>query len=165
MKHHAYKGLMAATLAAAFIGFAVGQAQADQTRSLTSVKTVTLPSGAVEVDMTLNQAAPKPLSFSVDHPAMIVLDLPGTGVGLSQNQKMFNVGDLTSVQVAATSSRTRVVLNLQSMTAYKTRIDGNHVYVTLGGGKSFWAQVGQFIRCPPTSDRHGLDRCPFPSHA
>ncbi len=136
MKHHAYKGLIAATLAAAFIGFAGGQARADQTRSLKSIKTVTLPSGAVEVDMTLNQAAPKPLSFSVDQPAMIVLDLPGTGVGLSQNQKMFNVGDLTSVQVAATSDRTRVVLNLQSMTAYNTRVDGNHVYVTLGGGKS-----------------------------
>ena len=86
--------------------------------------------------MTLSQAAPKPLSFSVDQPAMIVLDLPGTGVGLAQNQQMFNVGDLTSVQVAAASNRTRVVLNLQQMTAYKTRIDGNHVYVTLGGGKS-----------------------------
>lgn len=136
MKHHAYKSLIVAVLAAAFVGFAGGQARADQTRSLTSIKTVSLPSGAVEVDMTLSQPAPKPLSFSVDQPAMIVLDLPGTGVGLPQNQQMFNVGDLTSVQVAAASGRTRVVLNLQAMTAYKTRIDGNHVYVTLGGGKS-----------------------------
>jgi type IV pilus assembly protein PilQ len=136
MKHHAYKSLIVAVLAAAFVGFAGGQARADQTRSLTSIKTVSLSSGAVEVDMTLSQPAPKPLSFSVDQPAMIVLDLPGTGVGLPQNQQMFNVGDLTSVQVAAASGRTRVVLNLQAMTAYKTRVDGNHVYVTLGGGKS-----------------------------
>lgn len=136
MKHYAYKGLIVAVMATAFIGFAGRQARADQTRSLTSIKTVSLPNGSVEVDMTLSHAAPKPLSFSVDQPAMIVLDLPGTGVGLSQNQQMFNVGDLTSVQVAATSDRTRVVLNLQSMTAYKTRVDGNHVYVTLGSGKS-----------------------------
>ncbi len=136
MKHYAYKSLVAATLIAAFVSFAGRQAQADQARSLTSIKTVSLPNGAVEVDMTLNQSAPKPLSFSVDKPAMIVLDLPGTSMGLAQNQQMFNVGDLTSVQVASTSNRTRVVLNLQDMTAYKTRIEGNHVYVTLGGSKS-----------------------------
>ncbi|HYW76280.1 MAG TPA: type IV pilus secretin PilQ [Gammaproteobacteria bacterium] len=136
MKQYAYKSLVAATLIAAFVSFAGRQAQADQTRSLTSIKTVSLPNGAVEVEMTLSQSAPKPLSFSVDKPAMIVLDLPGTSVGLSQNQQMFNVGDLTSVQVAATSNRTRVVLNLQDMTSYKTHIDGNHVYVTLGGSKN-----------------------------
>lgn len=136
MKHPVYKSLVVAALVVTFAGFAVGRANAGQTRSLTSIKTVSLSGGAVEVDMTLSQPAPKPLSFSVNQPAMIVLDLPGTAVGLSSNQQTFNVGDLSSVQVAAASNRTRVVLNLSGMTSYKTRVKGNHVYVTLGTSSS-----------------------------
>lgn len=132
MRHYAIKGLIVAAALVALAGFAGPARAKQQSRSLTSIKTVSLSGGAVEVDLTLSQAAPKPLSFSVDQPAMIVLDLPGTAVGLEQNQQMVNVGDLTSVQVAAASDRTRVVLNLDQMTHYKTRIKGNHVYVTLG---------------------------------
>ncbi|MGH8127186.1 MAG: type IV pilus secretin PilQ [Gammaproteobacteria bacterium] len=142
MRHSIFNGLIAAITAAVLIGFAPGVARADQGRTLTSIKTIALAGGKVEVELTLSQAAPKPLSFSVDQPAMIVLDLPGTTIGLAQTQQSVNVGDLTSVQVAGTSNRARVVLNLDSMTPYHTRVDGQHVYITLGGGANQVAQSG-----------------------
>lgn len=135
MRHFAIKALVMAAAFAVVAGFVAPTARADQARSLKSIKTVSLSGGAVEVELTLDQAAPKPLSFSVDQPAMIVLDLPGTAADLAQNQQMVNLGDLTSVQVAAASGRTRVVLNLDTMTPYKTRVEGKQVYVTLGGSE------------------------------
>ena len=134
MRQHVFNGLIAALAAATLIGFTPATARGDQGqgRALTSIKTVSLQGGRVEVELTLSQAAPKPLSFSVNQPAMIVLDLPETGVSLAQTEKKINVGDLTSVQVASTSNRTRVVLNLDAMKPYHTRVEGQHVFITLG---------------------------------
>ncbi len=134
MRQHVFNGLIAVLAATALIGFMPTTARADQGqgRALTSIKTVSLQGGRVEVELTLSQAAPKPLSFSVNQPAMIVLDLPGTGVSLAETEKKVDVGDLTSVQVASTSNRTRVVLNLDAMKPYQTRVEGQHVFITLG---------------------------------
>ncbi len=143
MRQQLFNGLIAAITVVVLVGgFTVGVAQAAPSRTLTSIKTVSLAGGKVEVELTLSQTAPKPLSFSVNQPAMIVLDLPDTGVELTQTQQMLNIGALASVQVAATSNRTRVVLNLNEMTPYQTRVEGQHVYITLGGGTISVAQTG-----------------------
>ncbi len=129
--------LLAAAAASLFGAGPVLAAQAGGTapqRSLTAIKTVSLPGGRVEVDLKLDQSAPKPLSFSVDKPAMIVLDLPATGLGLANTHQSVNQGDLMNIQTASAGDRTRVVFNLNAMTAYETRVRGNHVYVTIGTG-------------------------------
>ncbi len=142
MRQQLFNGLIAAITVVALVGFTSGTARADPSRTLTSIKTVSLAGGKVEVELTLSQAAPKPLSFSVNQPAMIILDLPDTGIELAQTQQTLNVGALASVQVVATSNRTRVVLNLNEMTSYRTRVEGRHVYVTLGGETISVAQTG-----------------------
>ncbi|MGH8273167.1 MAG: type IV pilus secretin PilQ [Gammaproteobacteria bacterium] len=105
-------------------------------RTLDSIQTVALPGGKVEVDLKLSQPAPKPLSFSVNQPAMIVLDLPSTTPALAQSRRVVNVGDVTSVATASTQGKTRVVVNLASMQPYKARVRGNHVYVIVGGSSA-----------------------------
>ena len=142
MRQQLFNGLIAAITVVALVGFTSGVARADPSRTLTSIKTVSLAGGKVEVELTLSQAAPKPLSFSVNQPAMIVLDLPDTGIGLAQTRQTLDVGDLAGVQVAATRNRTRVVLNLNAMTPYRTRIEGRHVYITLGGETASVSQAG-----------------------
>ncbi|MGH8162472.1 MAG: AMIN domain-containing protein, partial [Gammaproteobacteria bacterium] len=104
-------------------------------RTLTSIKTVALAAGKVEVDLELSGAAPKPLSFSVDQPPMIVLDLAATTPALANSQRTVNVGDVTSVQTATAQGKTRVVVNLSGMVPYHTRVQGNHVYLIIGGGQ------------------------------
>lgn len=133
-------GRPSAVLAAALLALAAvaagAQTQTAPQRSLNSIRTVTLPGGRVEVDLGLNQTPPKPLSFSVAQPAMIVLDLPDTALSLPAGQRNQNVnaGDLTGIQAVEAQGRTRVVLNLGAMSAYQTRVEGNHVYVTVGAG-------------------------------
>lgn len=137
-QHHMLIRGMLTVAAMALLGaapaWAAGQDAPAPARSLTAIKTVSLPGGSVEVDLKLDKPAPKPLAFSVAQPAMIVLDLPDTALGLSGSTQDVNTGSLTRIQTAAAGGRTRVVLNLTAMTPYRTRVEGDHVYVTLGAG-------------------------------
>jgi type IV pilus assembly protein PilQ len=116
-------------------------------RALTAIKTVALPGGKVEVDLQLNRPAPKPLSFSVNQPAMIVLDLANTALERGQSRQAVNVGDVTGVETASAGGKARVVINLSGNAPYTTRVSGTHVYVIVGGGAqtvaSASSQAGQ----------------------
>jgi len=133
-------------LAAAAMTFTTARAASQDanspSRSLTAIKTISLPGGRVEADLTLSGAAPKPLAFSVNQPAMIVLDLPKTALGVSGHRQKVDTGVLSSIETAAAGDRTRVVLNLDAMAPYQTRVKGNHVYITVGGGHQTASAAG-----------------------
>ncbi|MGH8426573.1 MAG: AMIN domain-containing protein, partial [Gammaproteobacteria bacterium] len=136
--HKARTGFAGALIAALMIA-AAGQADAQSaapSRLLTSIRTVTLTGGGVEVDLVLSQTASKPLSYSVNQPAAIVLDLEGTGLGLPNDERnqSVNAGVLTGIQTVAVNGRVRVLLNLGAMVPYQTRVQGDHIYVTVGAG-------------------------------
>ncbi len=90
----------------------------------------------LQLVLTTSGPAPEPVSFTIDNPARIALDLPDTGLALAQRRIDVRSGGLDSVLAAESSNsgRSRLVLNLDHMMAYKTRVDGNHIYVTLGAG-------------------------------
>jgi len=125
-------------------------------RKLKAIQTIALPGGGVRVDLQLSQTPTKPLSFSVDRPAMIVLDLPDTYLAKPIRRSNINLGDLTAVETAAADGRTRVVLRLVSMSPYKTRISGNHVYVTIGAlvKVALQARSGATRTFGPVSGQH-----------
>jgi len=91
-----------------------------------------LPGQQVELRLRLNGAAPEPMSFTIDDPARISLDLPNTALGLESRRQEANVGPLTTILAAEANGRTRVVLNLNAMVPYQTRVEGDSVYVTIG---------------------------------
>ena len=93
----------------------------------------TLPGNKIELELKLSGAAPTPLSFTIDNPARIALDLPNTTLALPARRKDVGVGALATILAAESGGRTRVVLNLNSMVPYETRVAGNSVFVTLGG--------------------------------
>ena len=74
-----------------------------------------------------------PSSFSVHTPPRIALDLPGVSSGLSQGLVEVNQGNLRTVTVVEAGERTRVVLNLNRPSAYRTQVDGNALLVRLEG--------------------------------
>jgi type IV pilus assembly protein PilQ len=80
----------------------------------------------------LDGAAPEPMSFTIDDPARISLDLPNTTLALDARRQDANVGPLTTILAAEANGRTRVVLNLSSMVPYQTRVEGDSVYVRVG---------------------------------
>lgn len=85
---------------------------------------------ALRIDLKEPLTSPPP-GFSVANPAKIALDFQSTANGLGKNSQVFNQGDLRSMNVVQVGDRTRVVLNLVRNMNYKTRLDGNALYITL----------------------------------
>jgi type IV pilus assembly protein PilQ len=92
-----------------------------------------LPGDRVQVTLTLAGPATTPLSFTIDNPARIALDLPDTTNGLANKTRTINVGVARTISTAEARGRTRVVMNLTKLVPYDTRIDGNKLIVTVEG--------------------------------
>jgi type IV pilus assembly protein PilQ len=122
--------LWAAALVAALAGAPV-RAQ-DTALQLQDIQVQTLPGNRVELELKLSGTAPEPLSFTIDNPARIALDLPNTAIALPSRRRDVGAGGLASIMAAESGGRTRVVLNLDSMVPYETRVSGSSVIVTLG---------------------------------
>ena len=112
--------------------FAAG-AIAQEGRQLESIDVQALPGQVLEFRLQLNQAAPDPVSFSIDDPARIVVDLAGTDLALEERDRDVNLGAVANVQAAESGGRTRFVINLNTMVPFNTRVEGNAVVVQVGG--------------------------------
>jgi type IV pilus assembly protein PilQ len=112
------------------------------------------------VKFTLSEKASVPASFTVNNPPRIALDFPNTSNATGKNS--FAVGGsstLRSVNVVEVSGRTRVVLNMDKVSAYETRIDGNNLFLTLstvGGNLASSSNVStQFAAAPAAAAATG----------
>ncbi len=123
-----------------------------------------LPGQQVELRLRLSGPAPEPMSFTIDNPARISLDLPNTALALDSRRQDVNSGPLTTINTAEANGRTRVVLNLNEIVPYQTRVEGNSVYVTLGQAPgappqpAFAAQPAQQNAAPAAAAAVGSDR-------
>ena len=113
------------------LGTAVAQ---EPSNSLTDIEVQALPGNEIQLRLVLSGTAPKPLTFTIDQPARIALDLADTGLALGSRRRDVNIGALDTILVAEAGGRTRVVLNLDNIVPYRTRVEGNSVYVTLSAG-------------------------------
>lgn len=115
----------------AFVG--AGQAALAQgTNRLESIQASPISGNKVELTLRLSDTAPTPLTFTVDNPARIALDLPDTTVSMASRRIDVKQGALDTVNVAEANGRTRVVLNVDTLVPYETRVQGNTIVVTLG---------------------------------
>jgi type IV pilus assembly protein PilQ len=104
----------------------------DAGRRLENIEVQTLPGRRLEIRLQLNQAAPEPMSFSIDDPARIAIDLPDTALALASRRQDVNQGPVSTILTAEANGRTRVVLNMNAMSPYETRVAGDSVYITIG---------------------------------
>ena len=142
----------AALAQAALLLFWGAVASAQEGNRLQDIQVQSLPGDRVELRLIMSDMAPEPLDFTIENPARIALDLPNTALGLSQRRRDVNIGLLDTVLTAEANGRTRVVLNLDSMVEYTTRVSGNTVTVTLGDADSYSAGSTQFASAQ-SSDR------------
>jgi type IV pilus assembly protein PilQ len=129
------------------IGLLTPSAGAQEALRLEAIDVQPLAGQQVELRLRLSGAAPEPMSFTIDDPARISLDLPNTTLALDERRREANVGPLTTILAAEANGRTRIVLNLTAMVPYETRVEGNDVIVRLGQGPGatpvFTAQPSQ----------------------
>ncbi len=115
---------------AALAGFGPA-ALAQSTNRLESIQAQATAGNKVELTLRLAGDAPNPLTFTVDNPARIALDLPATSVAMTSRRVDVKQGVLDTVNVAEANGRTRVVLNVDSLVPYETRVQGNTIVVSL----------------------------------
>ncbi|MFK7888303.1 MAG: type IV pilus secretin PilQ, partial [Gammaproteobacteria bacterium] len=99
---------------------------------LLNIDAQALPGQQVELRLRTSGPAPEPLSFTIDNPARISLDLRDTALGLSSRRQDIGMGALRTVLAAEANGRTRIVLNLDTLVPYTTRVEGDTIIVLLG---------------------------------
>ena len=103
-----------------------------QANSLEEITYTSLPGDRVQVKLSMSEPAKKPLSFTINNPARIALDLAETNSNVPKSQAI-GVGIAQSIRAIEVKGRTRVILNLAQLVDYETVINGNDIIITLGG--------------------------------
>jgi type IV pilus assembly protein PilQ len=99
---------------------------------LESVDVQTLSSNQVQLKLHLSGPAPEPLPFTIDKPARIAFDLPNTSLALPSRRIDVRSGGVDSVVAAEANGRSRLVVNVEQLLPYTTKVEGNTIVVTLG---------------------------------
>jgi len=107
-------------------------ARAQDPLKLESVDVQTLSGQQVQLKLHLSGPAPEPLPFTIDKPARIAFDLPNTTLALTTRRFDVRSGGVDTVLAAEANGRTRLVVNVDSLMPYTTKVDGNNIIVTLG---------------------------------
>ena len=100
--------------------------------TLQSLDVVTLPGDRVELKLGFDEPVAAPRGYTIDQPARIALDLPGVTSRVGVKNRELGMGNARSLNIMEVKDRTRLIVNLDRLTPYRTRVEGNHVYVVLG---------------------------------
>jgi type IV pilus assembly protein PilQ len=116
--------------------------------------------GTQVITVVLKSAlANPPAGFSINTPPRIAFDFPNTSNGLGKSTQDFSNGDLRSANIVQAGNRTRLVINLDQMLSYNTRIEGNTVLITLQaktGDTATAVAATRFAEAQPAAQKHSL---------
>jgi type IV pilus assembly protein PilQ len=99
---------------------------------LQSIDVQTLLGQQVQLKLHMSGPAPEPLPFTIDKPARIAFDLPNTTLALASRRFDVRSGGVDTVLAAEANGRARLVVNVDNLMPYTTKVDGNDIIVTLG---------------------------------
>ena len=105
---------------------------AEAQNSITQIKIESNGTGNTVVRVGLAQKPVNfPVVFTTIDPPRIVLDFLNTKNNLTKLVQNHNEGNLLSTHIIQVEGRTRMVVNLNRMPSYDTRIDGNNLLITM----------------------------------
>ena len=144
---------MMGTMAFVALAAASFTARAADPVQLTSVDVQTLSGQQVQLKLHMSGPAPEPLPFTIDKPARIAFDLPNTTLALASRRFDVHSGGVDTVLAAEANGRARLVVNVDSLMPYSTKVDGNMIVVTLGQQPG--ADVGKPLQARATASSSG----------
>ncbi len=129
-----HKNRIATFAATALIAFAAisVRVHAAGLNKLEAIDVQTLSGQQVQLTLRMSGPAPQPLAFTIDKPARIALDLPDTTIAMASRRIDVRSGGVDTVLAAEANGRTRIVVDLDSLIPYATKVEGNTILVTLG---------------------------------
>ncbi|MDG1828995.1 MAG: type IV pilus secretin PilQ, partial [Luminiphilus sp.] len=106
------------------------------------------PGSKFEVRLDFSEAPPADYSaYTIEEPARIAIDFPGTKSGLDQKRFSLPFGNATGVLVLEAGDKTRLVLNLIKLVPYEAAISGNQLVLQVGQDSS-----GGYTKATPPSN-------------
>lgn len=103
--------------------------------SISTFNTAELPGERFEVRMQFTDAPPDPKGYTIEKPARIVFDFPDVVSALKDRRFPLAFDNAQSAMLLTTEGRTRLILNLNELTSYTTRKEGNFFVVEVGGSR------------------------------
>ena len=104
--------------------------------SLNKIDFAQLPGEKFEVRMMFDSAPPEPKGYTIEQPARIVLDFPDVSSALKERRFPLSVDNGQSAMILTNEGRTRLILNLNKLSSYQTRTEGNAFIVEVGAADS-----------------------------
>ena len=154
-----------ARLLGIFIAFGISSVQADALNSITALNVNTTGSGATIIKVELAQPLDNPpAAFTINTPPRIAFDFPNTANNLGKSVQTFTEGGLRSANIVQAGNRTRLVVNLNQMATYDTRIEGNNLLITLHGRPADMAAANitsRFAESRKDAQKHSLHDIDF----
>ena len=120
-------GLSAKVVLALFLSWSAAYAT-----DLTDIRFSSLPGGSFEAQLIFDAPPPTPQGYTIEKPARIALDFPGVAAQLKEKKHTLGYENASSAMVLESAGRTRLILNLVQLAPYKTRVEGNSLFVEVG---------------------------------
>lgn len=101
--------------------------------TLQDIKFAELPGQRFEVHLKFDSVPTAPDGYTIDKPARIVLDFPDTQNTLKEKKYALSFENANNAAVVSAGGRTRLILSMDSLQPYTTRLDGNSYVLEVGG--------------------------------
>nr|WP_162842009.1 MULTISPECIES: type IV pilus secretin PilQ [Pseudomonas] len=128
---------------------------------LKAMNVASLPGDRVELKLSFDQPVTAPKGYTIEQPARIALDLPGVNNKLGVRNKELGSGNARSVTIVEAGDRTRLIVNLTALAPYSTRVQGNDLFVVIGGDQA--ARTTSASVPAPSLPRSGAAQAPAPA--
>jgi type IV pilus assembly protein PilQ len=133
-------------------------AQAVDQNSISALN-VSTGNGVTVIKVQMTQPLAKlPASFTINTPPRIVFDFPNTANGLGKSVQDFNQGNLHSANIVQAGNRTRLVVNLDQMLTYDSKLDGKNLLLTLHNksADTVTSRTSRFAEAKEGAQKHEL---------
>ncbi len=125
--------------------------------TLTKVDVSQLPGDKFELRMSFDETPPEPKGYTIEKPARIVLDFADVDSSVKDRRIPLTVPNGQSAMVLTSDGRTRLIINLDNLAPYSSRVEGNSYIVEIasaGAGATDEAKVA-ISNQPETNSNSG----------
>jgi len=91
-----------------------------------------LPGQRFEIKLDFTDVPQTPKGYNIEKPARVVLDFADVESKLAKKKFAIAFDGAKSVVVLSSGDRTRMIVNLDQLLSYKTRVEGRSLYVEMG---------------------------------
>ncbi len=127
-------GTLAVLLTALSMAAGAADNPSKTVRTIENIQVNALPGNRAEIRLQLSgePLSRQPLSFSIDEPARIAFDLPATRSKVARRQAI-DIGVARSMSIVSARGRTRLVINVDKVVPYETRLEDNTLAIVIAG--------------------------------